>query len=319
MRSVSEENFTQANCAWAVLTFQAHERRPPDRRTLRRRDARGQRYRYRVRHSWRAQHRAVPRPVCRPRLRHVLARHEQNAAFAADGFARAGGRAPRCSSSPAPASATHSPRWHRPHSDSVPMLVIASTPVRASLGRHWGVLHELADQRALAAGATGFAWHAIERRRSARAPAEAFAYLRRPRQRPAYLGFRSTFSRSRPRCAPSASSPRRAAPARAGGRSPRRARSSPRRAAPAHHRRRRRAARRRGVGAAPRHARRLPRDYRRGQGRARRGSPGNLGASLPYRATQELIAAADVVLAAGTELSGDRRLHHDPPLRFRGA
>jgi thiamine pyrophosphate-dependent acetolactate synthase large subunit-like protein len=31
--------------------------------------------------------------------------------------------------------------------------------------------------------------------------------------------------------------------------------------------------------------------------------PGNLGASLPYRATQELIAAADVVLAAGTELA----------------
>ena len=31
--------------------------------------------------------------------------------------------------------------------------------------------------------------------------------------------------------------------------------------------------------------------------------PGHLGASLPYRETQELITAADVVLVAGTELS----------------
>ena len=31
--------------------------------------------------------------------------------------------------------------------------------------------------------------------------------------------------------------------------------------------------------------------------------PANLGASLPYRPTQAMIAAADVVIAAGTELS----------------
>src|SRR5665213_2857694 len=43
------------------------------------------------------------------------------------------------------------------YSDSVPLLVVASAPVRASFGAQWGVLHELRDQAALAAGVFGVA------------------------------------------------------------------------------------------------------------------------------------------------------------------
>src|SRR5579864_782538 len=122
------------------------------------------------------------------RLRHVLARHEQNAAFAADGFARAAGRPAAVTVISGPGLTNTLTAMAQAYSDSVPLLVVASTPVRASLGRHWGVLHELADQRALAAGAAGLALHA-DTAAAVREHLEAsFAYLTGGRGRPAYLG-----------------------------------------------------------------------------------------------------------------------------------
>ena len=119
--------------------------------------------------------------------RHVLVRHEQNAGFAADGFARLSGRPAAAFVISGPGLTNILTPMAQAYSDSVPLLVIASTPVRASLGQRWGVLHELADQRALAAGVAGFAG-------SARSDADlpgllraAFETLRAPRPRPAYV------------------------------------------------------------------------------------------------------------------------------------
>src|SRR5580704_12987352 len=85
------------------------------------------------------------------KIRHVLVRHEQGAGFAADGFAR------------------------------------MSAPVRASFTKQWGVLHELYDQAALAAGVFGIA-------RSAHSAEDVRDHLRlclasfhTGRPRPAYL------------------------------------------------------------------------------------------------------------------------------------
>ena len=118
------------------------------------------------------------------RVRHVLARHEQNAGFAADGYARATGRAAAAFVISGPGLTNILTAVAQAYSDSVPLLIVASSPVRASLGRHWGVLHELADQRALIASATNFA-------ASARSAADvrehlqaAFAAMRAARQRP---------------------------------------------------------------------------------------------------------------------------------------
>ena len=122
------------------------------------------------------------------RLRHVLVRHEQSAGFAADGYARMCGR-------PAAAFVISGPGFTniltaaaQAYSDSVPLLVIASTPPRASLGKNWGVLHELRDQLGIAAGVFGVA-------RTARSAADVrdhlracFAAFRSGRARPAYLG-----------------------------------------------------------------------------------------------------------------------------------
>src|ERR1700739_3240996 len=90
-------------------------------------------------------------------LRHILVRHEQNAGFAADGFARASGRpaAAFVISGPGLTNILTAPAQAK--TDSVPMLIVASAPVGASLGKGWGVLHELDDQRAMAAGVSGTA------------------------------------------------------------------------------------------------------------------------------------------------------------------
>jgi len=236
-------------------------------------------------------------------LRHVLARHEQNAAFAADGFARASGRAAAVLVISGPGLTNALTGVAQATSDSVPMLIIASTPVRASLGRHWGVLHELADQRAVAAGVAPLALHAntaAEVREQLRA---AFAFLNGARPRPAYLGIPLDLLAEATSLEPERFAPPAApkAPAAMAVEAARALLNNAQRPLLI-------------VGGGARHAGapvvRLVEALDgylvttiAGKGVIPEGHPGNLGASLPYRATQELLGAADVVIAAGTELA----------------
>ena len=78
-------------------------------------------------------------------LRHVLVRHEQGAGFAADGYARMSGRPAAAFTISGPGLTNILTAVAQAYSDSIPLLVVATTPVRASLGKQWGVLHELAE------------------------------------------------------------------------------------------------------------------------------------------------------------------------------
>jgi 5-guanidino-2-oxopentanoate decarboxylase len=120
-------------------------------------------------------------------LRHVLVRHEQGAGFAADGFARLSGRPAAAFVISGPGLTNIMTAVAQAYTDSVPLLVVASAPVRASFAKQWGVLHELGDQAAIAAGVFGVA-------RSARSAEDVrdhlrlcLASLRTGRPRPAYL------------------------------------------------------------------------------------------------------------------------------------
>src|SRR3984885_14538758 len=169
------------------------------------------------------------------RLRHVLARHEQNAGFAADGYARAARHPAAAFVISGPGLTNALTALAQAFSDSVPLLLVASAPLRASLGRGWGVLHELADQRALAASVTGFAGSARSDEECREHLRSAFAALRAARPRPAYLDIPLDLlaapTELRPEIFPAAS-PFPAAPRAACGRnsSRPRARSPPRRA-----------------------------------------------------------------------------------------
>ncbi|MFI4878856.1 MAG: 5-guanidino-2-oxopentanoate decarboxylase [Steroidobacterales bacterium] len=237
------------------------------------------------------------------RLRHVLVRHEQNAGFAADGYARATAHPAAAFVISGPGVSNALTALAQAYSDSVPLLIVASSPVRRSLGQRWGVLHELHDQRALAADVTAYAG-------SARTPEQvrdqlraAFAALRGHRPRPAYLDIpldllaESTLLRPQPLpvapppLAPDGGALLTAAGLLATAQRPLFIAGGGARAA----------------GAALRTLLEATDGYLvttvAGKGVVAESHPANLGATLPYRPTQERIAAADVVLAAGTELS----------------
>ena len=120
-------------------------------------------------------------------IRHVLVRHEQGAGFAADGYARLSGRPAACFVISGPGVTNILTAAAQAYTDSIPLLVIASAPLSPSQGKQWGVLHELRDQTALAAGVFGVA-------RAARTAEDVrdhlrlcLASLRTGRPRPAYL------------------------------------------------------------------------------------------------------------------------------------
>jgi 5-guanidino-2-oxopentanoate decarboxylase len=237
------------------------------------------------------------------RIRHVLARHEQNAVFAADGYARATGKVAAAFVISGPGLTNALTALAQAYSDSVPLLLIASAPVRASLGRGWGVLHELADQRAVVAGVTGFSGSA----RSAQEVREylrgAFAALRAGRRRPAYVDIpldliaestalrAETFAHGAEPPAPAPAAITEALALLAGAQRPLIIAGGG-----AH-----------GAGAPLRTLAENLDGYLvttvAGKGVVAESHPASLGASLPFAPTQERVAAADVVVAAGTELS----------------
>jgi len=85
------------------------------------------------------------------RARHVTARHEQGAAFMADGYARVSGKPGVALVITGPGLTNALTAMAQARADSVPMLVISGVNRRDSLGRGLGLLHELPNQAALVA------------------------------------------------------------------------------------------------------------------------------------------------------------------------
>jgi len=82
-------------------------------------------------------------------IRHVTPRHEQGAAFMADGYARACGRPGVAFVITGPGLTNAITAMAQARADSSPVLVVSSVNQRAALGKGLGFLHELPDQRGL--------------------------------------------------------------------------------------------------------------------------------------------------------------------------
>ncbi len=82
-------------------------------------------------------------------IRHVTARHEQGAAFMADGYARVSGKPGVAFVITGPGLTNALTAMAQAREDSVPILVISGVNRRDSLGRGLGLLHELPDQAAM--------------------------------------------------------------------------------------------------------------------------------------------------------------------------
>lgn len=82
-------------------------------------------------------------------IRHVTGRHEQGCVFMADGYARSSGKPGVAFLITGPGLTNGLTAMAQARADSIPLLVITGVNRRASLGLGHGLLHELPDQQAM--------------------------------------------------------------------------------------------------------------------------------------------------------------------------
>ena len=81
-----------------------------------------------------------------PHIKHMVVRHEQAAAFMADGYARASGKIAAVLSLPGPGVTNAYTGLGEAYSDSSPVLLMATQVNRAYIDQDKGLLHELSNQ-----------------------------------------------------------------------------------------------------------------------------------------------------------------------------
>ncbi len=120
-------------------------------------------------------------------VQHVQARNEMGAGFMAEGYARTSGRPGVALVISGPGVTNAATALGQAYADSVPMLMLSSDAQSASLGKGWGVLHEVTDLHAVTRPLTALS-------RSARTPqdipeffAQAFSIFRSHRPRPVHI------------------------------------------------------------------------------------------------------------------------------------
>ena len=127
------------------------------------------------------------RGLAASRIRHVTPRHEQGAAFMADGYARAGGRPGVAFVITGPGLTNAITAMAQARADSVPMLVVSGVNRRDTLGRGLGYLHELPDQRGMMATVALRSIRVEEPADLAPALAEAFRIFAAKRPGPVHI------------------------------------------------------------------------------------------------------------------------------------
>ncbi|MEO7095153.1 MAG: 5-guanidino-2-oxopentanoate decarboxylase, partial [Polyangiales bacterium] len=121
-------------------------------------------------------------------IQHVSPRHEQGAAFMADGYARVAGKPGVCILITGAGLTNAATPIAGAYHDSIPMLVISSATARADNGLGHGTLHDLPDQQAFMATITA---ESIDLRDPADLPeafARAYGIFESERPRPVHIG-----------------------------------------------------------------------------------------------------------------------------------
>ena len=119
-------------------------------------------------------------------IRHVLVRHEQAAAFMADGYARASGRAGVCLTTAGPGATNAATAIAEAYDDSVPVLHLSGQVEAAYVRSESGAYHEM-DLLAVFAPMTKWAAEMTNADEIAELTCEAFRQLTNGRPRPVHL------------------------------------------------------------------------------------------------------------------------------------
>ena len=122
-----------------------------------------------------------------PSIRHILTRHEQGAAFAADGYARVLGVPGVCSTTTGPGTFNTLAGVAEAWSDSSPVVILAGQIDAALDGSGRGVLHETPDQGRSFEALTAFTGRPRTTAAIPAAVGEALRCSMTGRHRPAYV------------------------------------------------------------------------------------------------------------------------------------
>lgn len=120
-------------------------------------------------------------------IRHVTPRHEQGAAFMADGYARSTGRPGVCILISGPGLTNAATPIAQAYSDSMPLLIISAVHRRKDIGLGRGYLHELKGQRELMAQITASSHTLLDTANLREVLGRAFAVFGAGRPRPVHI------------------------------------------------------------------------------------------------------------------------------------
>jgi thiamine pyrophosphate-dependent acetolactate synthase large subunit-like protein len=127
------------------------------------------------------------RGLARAGIRHVQCRNEQGASLMADGYARSTGKPGVCTLIGGPGVTNAATGIAQAYCDSQPLLVISGASPAPTHGKGWGAIHELNDQAAVTAGFTAFSAMIRYPDELPELIARAYAVFRGSRPRPVHL------------------------------------------------------------------------------------------------------------------------------------
>ncbi|MSP83575.1 MAG: 5-guanidino-2-oxopentanoate decarboxylase [Alphaproteobacteria bacterium] len=120
-------------------------------------------------------------------MRHIQPRHEQGAGFMADGYARVSGKPALCLLITGPGLMNAATPIGQAFSDSMPMLVLSSVNETENLGAGRGRLHEITRQSDAIAPLVAFSTTAMRADQVPEAVGRAFAHFASARPRPVHI------------------------------------------------------------------------------------------------------------------------------------
>jgi len=120
-------------------------------------------------------------------VQHVQARNEAGAGFMAEGWARATGEVGVALVISGPGVTNSATALAQCYADSLPMLLISAEPPSETLGKGWGVLHEITEQKKVTEPITAFSATAMRPSDIPDMMARAFSIFSSSRPRPCHI------------------------------------------------------------------------------------------------------------------------------------
>ena len=120
-------------------------------------------------------------------VRHIQARNEQGAGFMAEGWARATGEPGVALVISGPGVTNASTALGQAYADSLPLLLISAEAASYTIGKGWGVLHEVTEQKKVTEPLTAFSATAHRAEDVPELLARAFTLFASKRPRPVHI------------------------------------------------------------------------------------------------------------------------------------